>query len=45
MKTDTNKSEIYEDVWIPTQCRRCQSECAILARRVNGVVVRLAGAL
>jgi anaerobic selenocysteine-containing dehydrogenase len=43
MKTDTNRSEIYEDVWIPTQCRRCQSECAILARRVNGVVVRLEG--
>ncbi len=39
----TNKSEIYEDVWIPTQCRRCQSECGILAHRVNGVVVRLEG--
>lgn len=35
--------KIYEDVWIPTQCRRCQSECAMLAHRVNGVVVKLEG--
>jgi molybdopterin-containing oxidoreductase family molybdopterin binding subunit len=44
MKAQRAKTkEIYEDVWIPTQCRRCQSECAIRARRVNGVVVKLEG--
>ncbi len=37
------KPEIYEDVWIPTQCHRCQAECAVLAHRVNGVVVKLEG--
>lgn len=44
MKAQRAKNdEIYEDVWIPTQCRRCQAECAIRARRVNGVVVKLEG--
>jgi anaerobic selenocysteine-containing dehydrogenase len=42
-KAKSKKSEILEDVWIPTQCRRCQAMCGILAHRVNGVVVRLEG--
>lgn len=36
-------SFIKEDVWIHTMCRRCQSECALLVRRVNGVVVKIEG--
>ena len=35
---DMKKTDIYDDVWINTQCRRCQSECALRAHRVNGVV-------
>jgi len=35
--------EVYDDVWIPTQCRRCTAMCGILAHRVNGVAVRLEG--
>jgi anaerobic selenocysteine-containing dehydrogenase len=42
-KAKSSKPEIFEDVWIPTQCRRCQAMCGILAHRVNGVVVRLEG--
>ena len=41
--TKAEKLEIYEDVWIPTQCHRCQAMCGILAHRVNGVVVKLEG--
>jgi molybdopterin-containing oxidoreductase family molybdopterin binding subunit len=41
-KMESNK-EIYEDIWIPTQCRRCQAMCGILAHRVNGVIVKLEG--
>jgi anaerobic selenocysteine-containing dehydrogenase len=37
------ETEIYDDVKIHTQCRRCQAECSIIAHRVNGVVVRLEG--
>ena len=40
IKTD---KYIYEDVWIPTQCRRCMAGCGILAHRVNGVIVGLEG--
>jgi anaerobic selenocysteine-containing dehydrogenase len=46
MKADeanAKKSEIREDVWIPTQCHRCQAQCGILAHRVNGVIVKLEG--
>jgi anaerobic selenocysteine-containing dehydrogenase len=43
VEAEMKKSEIYEDVWIPTQCRRCQAMCGILAHRVNGVVVKLEG--
>ena len=42
-EAEMKKSEIYDDVWIPTQCHRCQAECGILAHRVNGVVVKLEG--
>ena len=37
------ESEVYDDVWIHTQCRRCVATCGILAHRVNGVVVKLEG--
>lgn len=37
------ESEVYDDVWIHTQCRRCAATCGILAHRVNGVVVKLEG--
>ena len=42
MKSE-KKPIIQEDVWINTQCRRCQSECGLRAHRVNGVVVKLEG--
>src|SRR3989337_317483 len=35
--------EIKEDVWIPSACNMCYGTCAIRARRVNGVVVKLEG--
>ena len=38
-----NKPQIVEDIWIDTQCHRCQSECAVRAHRVNGVAVQLEG--
>ncbi|MGD8836494.1 MAG: molybdopterin-dependent oxidoreductase [Desulfobacteraceae bacterium] len=41
--SEKRSKEIYEDVWVHTQCRRCQAECALMARRVNGVVVKLEG--
>lgn len=37
------KFEVYEDTWIPTQCARCFSNCAIKVRRINGVAVRIEG--
>lgn len=40
--TGTDK-KIWEDVWVDTQCHRCQSECGVRAHRVNGVVVKLEG--
>ena len=38
-----NKSDIHEDVLIPTQCSRCYAQCGIKVRRVNGVVVKIEG--
>ena len=35
--------EIYEDVWVPTQCSRCYGQCGIRVRRVNGVAVKIEG--
>ncbi len=35
--------EIYEDVWIPTQCGGCYARCAIKVHRINGVVVKIEG--
>ena len=35
--------EIYDDAWVPTQCGRCFSNCAIRVRRVNGVAVQIEG--
>jgi anaerobic selenocysteine-containing dehydrogenase len=46
MNTETpvkNNEEIWEDTWIPTQCHRCQSECAIKVHKVNGVAVKIEG--
>jgi len=35
--------EIHEDVWVPTQCSRCYSQCGVRVRRVNGVAVKIEG--
>ncbi len=47
MKTETTMARedgrIWEDVWVYTQCHRCQAECGVRAHRVNGVVVKLEG--
>ena len=39
----TKKIEIYDDRWIPSQCGRCFSNCAIRVHRLNGVAVRIEG--
>ncbi|MBU2608059.1 MAG: molybdopterin-dependent oxidoreductase [Chloroflexi bacterium] len=39
----SSKTEIYEDVWIPSICSRCYANCGILVHRVNGVVVKIEG--
>ena len=39
----TKELGIWEDVWIRTQCHRCQAECGVNAHRINGVVVKLEG--
>ena len=39
----TGKSEIWEDVWVPTMCGRCYALCGIKVRRVNGVAVKIEG--
>ena len=36
-------TEIYDDVWIPTACCRCYSNCAIRVHRMNGVAVQIEG--
>ncbi|MBW2207115.1 MAG: molybdopterin-dependent oxidoreductase, partial [Deltaproteobacteria bacterium] len=38
-----NRSDIQEDVWIPTQCGRCYAQCGVTVRRVNGVAVKIEG--
>ncbi len=38
-----HKLEIRDDVWVPTQCGRCFSNCGIRVRRVNGVAVQIEG--
>ena len=46
MKAEVKNSsvdKIWEDVWVDTQCHRCQAECGVRAHRVNGVVVKLEG--
>jgi molybdopterin-containing oxidoreductase family molybdopterin binding subunit len=35
--------EIHDDAWVPTQCGRCFSNCAIRVRRVNDVAVQIEG--
>ncbi len=37
------KTEVNEDVWIPTQCGRCYAWCGIWVHRVNGVAVEIQG--
>ncbi|NIN96317.1 MAG: molybdopterin oxidoreductase, partial [Anaerolineae bacterium] len=32
-----------EDVWVPSSCFMCFSDCGILAHRVDGVVVKIEG--
>ena len=41
--TVSKEQQIWEDVWVYTQCHRCQAECGVRAHRVNGVVVKLEG--
>ncbi len=47
MRTETTTvskdEQIWEDVWVYSQCHRCQAECGLRAHRVNGVVVKLEG--
>ena len=43
MGTKTKKIEIYDDKWIPSQCGRCFSNCAIRIHRINDVAVRIEG--
>ena len=43
MATETSKPEIWEDVWVPTQCGRCYGACAIRVHRVDGVAVEIQG--
>lgn len=40
---DKKADGVWEDVWVKTMCRRCQSECAIKVHRVNGVAVKIEG--
>jgi anaerobic selenocysteine-containing dehydrogenase len=35
--------QIYDDVWIPTQCGRCYAQCGIKVRRVNEIAVKIEG--
>jgi len=37
------KQAATEDVWIPSSCFMCFSNCGILAHRVNGVVTKIEG--
>lgn len=32
-----------EDVWIPSACSMCYSNCGIVAHRVNGTIVKIEG--
>ena len=36
-------TQVQEDVWIPTVCSMCYSQCGIRAHRVNGKVVKIEG--
>ncbi|MFC1907621.1 molybdopterin-dependent oxidoreductase, partial [Chloroflexota bacterium] len=38
-----SKTEMHDDVWIPTQCARCYANCSIRVRRINGVAVKIEG--
>jgi anaerobic selenocysteine-containing dehydrogenase len=35
--------EIWDDTWVYTTCGGCYGQCAILAHRVNGVIVKILG--
>ncbi len=36
-------TQAREDVWIPSACSMCYSNCGIVAHRVNGTVVKIEG--
>ncbi len=38
-----SRSKPNEDVWLPTACNMCYTSCGIVARRVDGLVVKLEG--
>jgi anaerobic selenocysteine-containing dehydrogenase len=35
--------EVYNDAWVPTQCGKCLSNCAVRVHRVNDVAVKIEG--
>jgi molybdopterin-containing oxidoreductase family molybdopterin binding subunit len=39
----SNRDDIEEDVWVPSQCGRCYGSCGIRVHRVNGVAVQING--
>lgn len=41
--TNTIANKIKEDKWVYTQCHRCQSECGIKVRVIDGVAVKIEG--
>ncbi len=41
--TEQVKENVWEDVWVRTQCARCYAFCAIRVHRVNGVAVEIQG--
>ena len=40
---EANEAVVREDVWIPSACSMCYSNCGILGHRVNGTVVKIEG--
>lgn len=43
MEKNKVASKVQEDVWIPTVCSLCYSNCAVRVHRVNGVLVAIEG--
>ncbi|MFH1091916.1 MAG: molybdopterin-dependent oxidoreductase [Pseudomonadota bacterium] len=43
MPDQDKKPGIKEDVWVPTACGMCYGDCAVMAHRVDGTVIKLEG--